>query len=71
MSYSEILKKYFIEKITRYSMDYDDFDDLVRAHLPKLTGQATRYTNFECVAEFEWNNDSNSNRINSCRQYRS
>lgn len=53
-----ILKKYNIAEETKWYMDYDNFDKLVRDHLPELTKQE-RYKKFECIAEFEWNNYSN------------
>ena len=58
MYHIETQAKYNIKEKTKWYMGYDDFDRLVRDHLPELTGNE-RYKEFECIAEFEWNNDSN------------
>lgn len=50
---------YNIEQETKYVMSDSDFNRLVSDHLPKVAKDPDRYKNFECVAEFEWNNDSN------------
>lgn len=59
-----IFNKFKIEEVTKFEMDYGDFDDLVREYLPGLVAKINptipdRYKNFECIAEFEWNNYSN------------
>jgi len=51
--------KFKIEEETKFYMDYNDFNNLVSEHLPTLTNTSERYKDFECVAEFEWNNYSN------------
>ena len=55
----EVFKKFKIEEETKFCMDYDDFNDLVIEYLPALVNNSDRYEDFECIAEFEWNNDSN------------
>jgi len=54
----EVYTKYKIEQVTRFSMDYGDFNNLVSEYLPSLTNTDGRFKDFECVAEFEWNNYS-------------
>jgi len=58
MKQEELFKKYGIVEETKWCMDSEDFNKLVRDHFPALTNQE-RFKEFECVAEFEWNNYSN------------
>ena len=56
-------QKYNIKTVTKFSMGDFDFDRLCRDHLPLLTDTGDRYKIFECVAEFQWLNDSNYDTI--------
>ncbi len=58
MNQKELFKKYGINKQTKWYMDYDDFNKLVRDYLPKLTKQSY-YKMFDCIDKFDWNNHSN------------
>ncbi len=57
--HEEIFKKHEIETVTKFSIEYDNFDNLIREHLPVLTLNSDRYIDFESIAEFGWNNYSN------------
>ena len=61
MIFEDVCSKYNIIIETRFSMDDSDFNNIVREYLPKLVNKSAsdKYKKFECVAEFEWNNDSN------------
>ena len=39
-------------------MTYNELDRLVREKVAPLTNNPSRYTEWESLAEFEWNNDS-------------
>lgn len=58
MEYPE-MKQFNIVEETKYFMDSNDFNNLVRKHLPLLIKDGAKYKNFEGIAEFEWNNYSN------------
>jgi len=44
------------KKKTYFLMDVRELDELIRKELAPLTKNPARFKNFECIAEFEWNN---------------
>lgn len=48
------MKKF--KKETYFTLTGDELNDLISKNLVNLVKNPTRFLNFECVAEFEWNN---------------
>lgn len=48
------MKKF--EKKTYFTMNGNELNDLISKNLAPLVKNPDRFKNFECVAEFEWNN---------------
>lgn len=44
--------KYSIKTVTSFVIDYSEFDRLINDHFPQFNGR------YECVADNEWDNDS-------------
>ena len=45
-----------LNKETYFTLNGDEFNELVSNKIAPLTKNPERFKNFECVAEFEWNN---------------
>lgn len=48
------MKKF--DKKTYFNLTGNEFDELVRENLAPLVKNPARFEDFECIAEFEWNN---------------